>query len=157
MIWKIPSKIKVYEALGTIADKRIELAEDKKSAKVFSSSRNKFYTVTYEESSNSIMANDNGSYWQSYLGYPSISFLMLIGKITYKKEIAEALKGIVWKDLNAKFKNDFEGSMNFVMQEVEKNGVSKEEIEKEVDKIYEQIINLNMNMLGPKIMPPSGY
>ena len=72
MRWKNPPKIKVYEALGCIADNRIEVNENE--AKVYSSSREKYYTVKYDR--NSIMSNDNGSYWVGYLGYPSIALLM---------------------------------------------------------------------------------
>ena len=157
MEWALPSKIKIYEALGAIAYSRIELNENKNGARVFSSSRNKFYTVNYDEKLNSIMANDNGSYWKNYLGYPSIAFLMSIGKIIYTKKFSEALKGIKWKDLNTKFKNDFEKSMQVVMEQVEKTGVKKKELELEADKIFEQIRQLNMKMLFPKIIPPSGY
>lgn len=62
MKWKHPPITKIYEALGSVADERIELVGS--SAKVYSSSRNKFYVVSYEPGA--IMANDNGSYWQGY-------------------------------------------------------------------------------------------
>jgi len=105
MKWKIPPIIKVYEALGCIADKRIEIEGNK--AKVFSSSKQKFYSIEFD-GKNSIMCNDNGSYWQGYLGYPSIAFLMLKGKVDYNSKFVEALKDISWKDLNVKFKNNYE-------------------------------------------------
>ena len=70
MKWEHPPIIKIYEALGAVADNRVELSEN--TAKVFSSSGNKFYDVSYDRDSNSIMTNDNGSYWKGYLGYPAI-------------------------------------------------------------------------------------
>jgi len=70
-IWKQPPIIKVYEALGSIADGRITVEGN--TAKIYSSSGNKFYEVTYDPDTSSIMCNDNGSYWAGYLGYPAIS------------------------------------------------------------------------------------
>lgn len=79
MKWKLPPKIKIYKALGVIGDARIKLDSDKA---IFTSSEgNKKYDVMYSKEENAIMANDNGSYWQSYLGYPAIAFLMLTGRI----------------------------------------------------------------------------
>ena len=46
MKWAIPPKIKIYEALGCMGDKRIEVSEN--TGKVFSSSRGKYYTVNFD-------------------------------------------------------------------------------------------------------------
>ncbi len=43
MKWKHPSITKIYEALGAVADDRVLVSGN--SAKVYSSSRNKFYNV----------------------------------------------------------------------------------------------------------------
>jgi hypothetical protein len=94
MKWKLPPRIKIYEALGCIADGRMEVEGN--MAKVYSSSRGKFYTVTYDPERQAIMANDNGSYWQGYLGYPSIAFLMHVGAIRFDHAYAEALEGVAW-------------------------------------------------------------
>jgi len=60
-----PPLIKIYEALGAIADQRIELIQGLfVEAKVYSSSREKYYTVTYDAANKAIMLNDNGSYWK---------------------------------------------------------------------------------------------
>lgn len=45
-LWLQPPIIKVYEALGALADDRIKVKGN--TAKVYSSSGNKFYTVTYD-------------------------------------------------------------------------------------------------------------
>ena len=103
--WKQPPFIKVYEALGAIADDRIKI--DGNSAKVYSSSGNKFYTVSYDPAGSSIMCNDNGSYWAGYLGYPAIAYLLKIGVIPFDLSLANLLKDIAWKDINQDFKNDF--------------------------------------------------
>lgn len=155
MDWALPPKIKVHEALGCIADKRIEIEGDE--AKVYSSSRGKFYTVRYDSDKNAIMANDNASYWVGYLGYPSIAFLMLKGVIKFDPRFAEALKDIKWKDINTKFKNDFVKTEEYILEITKKRGVLDEEINKEVDRIYAQIKSLKIKKLGEKILPPQGY
>lgn len=153
MKWKHPPIIKIYEALGAIADKRIIISGN--SAKIFSSSGNKFYEVRYDPNSNSIMVNDNGSFYQGYLGYPAIAFLMSIGKLSYDAEVSEELKSVPWKDINQKFKNDFKKTLQYILES--KTLETREAIENEVASINEQIKTLDLNLLGKKVAPPEGY
>jgi hypothetical protein len=155
MKWLHPPVKQIYEALSCIADERIEV--DGNSAKVYSSSKGKFYGVSYDKEKNSIMANDNTSYWKSYLGYPSIAFLMKTGTIYYNPKCAHALKGIVWKDINVKFKNDFDKAIEYVRELLEKKGTDMEEFDGELENIDSQIKKLDLNMLGSKVKPPEGY
>jgi len=104
-LWLMPPRIKILEALGTIADKRIEVKDNR--AKVTSSMHEKTYAVTFD-GKKSITCNDNGSYFKGYLGYPSIAFLMKKEIIPFNEKIAEALKGIKWKELNEKFKDYYQ-------------------------------------------------
>jgi hypothetical protein len=153
MKWKHPPKIKIYEAIGAVADGRVEVSGN--SAKVYSSSGNKFYTVTYDPSSSSIMANDNASFYQGYLGYPSIAFLMAIGELPYKAEVGEKLKGIAWKDINQQFKNDFEKTLEHILKPF--SGEERRDIRHDVAGV-EQILMLKpYNLLGAKVNPPEGY
>ena len=69
-----PPTMKIYEALGAVADKRLEITGN--TAKVYSSSKGKFYTVTYDSATNAIMSNDNACYFVGYLGYPAIAYLL---------------------------------------------------------------------------------
>jgi len=154
MKWKIPPKIKISEALGSIADGRIEIEGN--NGKVYSSSRGKFYSIEYD-GKNKIMCNDNGSYWVGYLGYPAIAFLMVIGKIKYNSKFAEALKDIKWKDVNVKFKNDFDKTEEYVLQLVKERGFDILELQMEVDRIFEEIKKLDLELLGEKTKPPTGY
>ena len=109
MLRTLPPIIKIYEALGAIADQRIEITQGLfVEAKVYSSSKGKFYTVTYDSGNNAIMMNDNGSYWQGYLGYPGIAILLLQGDLPLNKEYAELLKDIPRKEINTQNNNDFE-------------------------------------------------
>jgi len=153
MKWKHPPIIKIYEALGAIADGRVEVGGN--TAKVFSSSGNKFYDVSYDKEKNAIMANDNGSYWKGYLGYPAIAFLMKTGVLSFDEKTASLLENIAWKDINQKFKNDFDKTLEFILSS--KSDAKKESLKELADKIDEEIKVLDLNLLGKKVLPPEGY
>lgn len=153
MKWEHPHLIKIYEALGALADNRIEVMEN--IAKVYSSSGNKFYEVLFNSESNSIMSNDNGSYWNGELGYPAIAFLLKVGLLKFNPEMADLLKGIKWKDVNQNFKNDFDKTLIFVNSSIPE--VKKQEFFDYVKKLDEAINELNLSFLGEKTIPPKGY
>lgn len=157
MKWKQPPVSKIYEALGTIADtQRIELEGN--SAKVFSSSRNKYYEVQYDKAKNAITSNDNGSFWVGYLGYPAIAYLLAAGIITYDARVAKWLKGIPWKNLNTKNKNDFDKTVQFVRQQIEKTrNADLTVLDQELTSITKQLKDLDLNKLSTTQRPPSGY
>lgn len=155
MQWKLPPIIKIYEALGALGDGRVRVSGN--SASVSSSSGRKSYRVDFDPASNSIMANDNGSYWQGYLGYPSMAFLMATGRLKFDRRLTEALKNIPWKDINTKFKNDYEKTGRHVSSLLSEKGIGPQEERGAIDDILRQVKALAMNMLGKKIKPPSGY
>ena len=153
MKWKHPSITKIYEALGAVADDRVLVSGN--SAKIYSSSRNKFYDVNYDPDSGQIMSNDNSSYWKGELGYPSIAFLMKVGVIAYDADIANILKGVPWKDINQKFKNNFEKALEFILST--KTQQERDNLKILCEKIDDEIKKLNLGLLGNKITPPDGY
>ena len=59
-MWNHPSKTKMYEALGAVADGRIEISGN--NGKCYSSSGNKYYDITFDPESYKIMSNDNISF-----------------------------------------------------------------------------------------------
>ena len=152
-MWKTPPIIKIYEALGSVIDGRLEVAEN--SAKCYSSSGNKYYDIDYSPDDNAIMVNDNGSYWKGYLGYPAIAFLLKIGVLDYKNEYALLFKGIAWKDINQKFKNDFDKTIEYIFKEIDP--VKRKEIEDYAEQLLADIKDLNLSKLGEMKKPPSGY
>lgn len=154
-IWKLPPIIKIYEALGCVADERIHVEGD--SAKVYSSSGNKFYTVTYDPGSKAIMCNDNGSYWQGYLGYPAIAYLLKTGIIPYSPNSAELLKDIKWKDINQNFKNDFAKTEKYCQELVVERGGNLPSLLSEIGSIHKLLADHPLTLLGKKTKPPSGY
>ncbi len=154
-IWKQPPIIKVYEALGALADKRIEIEGN--TAKVRSSTGNKVYTVTYDPKTRAIMCNDNGSYWQGYLGYPSIAYLLKISVIPYSPRLVELLNDIPWKDLNQNFKNDFIKTEKYCKNLVVERGGNLSALMEEITGIHQYLADHSFSLLGSKIKPPAGY
>lgn len=153
--WKIPPRIKVLEALGAIGDERIQINGNE--AKVYSSSRNKFYSVEYDKKTNTISSNDNGSYWKGYLGYPAIAYLMKIGELPVNLQFCEQLKDIKWKDINQKFKNDFEKTEKTIMDLLKKRGENVEELENFIEEILEKLIELSLQKPKNIPKPPEGH
>ncbi|HVX90588.1 MAG TPA: hypothetical protein VHC20_03040 [Candidatus Paceibacterota bacterium] len=153
MEWKHPPISKIYEALGAVADGRV--VRDGDTARVRSSSGNKEYMVTYDPVTTAIMANDNGSYFQGYLGYPSIAYLMLVGAVPYTPHSAALLKGIAWKDLNTQFNNDFDAAIEHVLSAMSIK--DRHEVEEDVARIYSALLEQRHPVLGEKVRPPEGY
>ena len=141
--WLMPPRIKILEALGTIADKRIEISGNR--AKVTSSLHEKAYAVTFD-GKDSIMCNDNGSYYKGYLGYPSIAFLMLKGILPYDEKIAKALAGIKWKDLNEKFK-DYSKVEQIIKIKVAREKVKQNQIDEIISKVLRKLKDLDLKKL----------
>lgn len=153
MKWKIPGKIKIYEAMGSIVDDRVEIDGD--SAKVSSSSGKKFYTVNYDPKEKAIMSNDNAAYWQGDLGYPAIAFLMEKKVVSFDKKLANLLKGIAWKDINQKFNNDFNMTIAYIFEKLTQEEIS--DLEDFTDEVTFELEDLGLEQLGKKVLPPKGY
>jgi hypothetical protein len=184
--WTLPPRFKMYEALGVLSDTgRIEIVDSKGSsdkepqemtsifeepatvieARIYSSSKNKFYTVRFDPTSNQIMSNDNATWFVGYLGYPAVSVLMYLGVITYDQDILPWLADIPWKDLNQKNNNNFLKTQAEVEALVlTRAGNSADPIKRlndGIDSVYQQLQALNLSHLGnrrsPANKPPSGY
>lgn len=100
-------------------------------------------------------AANHGSYWQGYLGYPAIAFLLLIGRLPYDAALADNLKGIAWKDINQQFKNDFSKTLGYI--EATMNQRIGQELRGYAQTLLEGIAALDLNVLGKKVKPPEGY
>lgn len=153
MRWNLPPDIKIYEALGAVADGRVHA--DGNTAKVYSSSGNKFYEVSYDPEGPQIMANDNGSYWKGYLGYPSIAFLMRTGVLPYDAALAEHLKGVAWKDINTRFKNDFDQTLEHILGALP--DAVRGRLHAYVRDTQASVAALGLTRLGKRTLPPQGY
>lgn len=133
--WALPPIEKIYEAFSAIADGRIKMIDG--FAQISSSDYKKEYTVKWNEDVYS--SNDNASYWQGYMGYPLIAVLMLQGKVTYDHNITGYFRDINWKQLNAKYKNNYAIAASVILDGLTAAGIDTEYIKAEVNKIYEQL------------------
>jgi hypothetical protein len=151
--WKMPPPIKVYEALGAIGDGRVRL-EDEYRALVESSEGDKTYDVEISGDGREISSNDSASYWQGYLGYPAIAVLLIRGLYRPPANVIDALAGIPWKEINRRFKNDYDKTLTEVNQTVEASGHDPDAIASEVESIMEALRKL-APMRGKRRRPPS--
>ena len=151
--WKMPPPIKVYEALGAIGDGRVRL-EDEHRAVVESSEGNKTYEVELSTDGRQISSNDNSSYWQGYLGYPAIAVLLIRGLYRPPANVIDALAGIPWKEINRRFKNDYDRTLAEVNQTVEASGHDPDAIASEVESIMEALRKLAPTR-GKRRRPPT--
>ncbi|MFA5602857.1 MAG: hypothetical protein WDA21_03940 [Bacilli bacterium] len=147
---KMPPREKIPEALTVIADSRIEISNN--LAEIFSSNRKKKYTVTWND--NVYTSNDNATYWQGYPGYTIIAVLLIKGKLNYDKNILSYFKDINWKEINTKFKNNYKEALNSVYQERNLSDMDINNIEKEIDNIYNQLSTLDIVIKKGKLFPP---
>lgn len=158
MFRELPPKIKIYEALWCVADDRIQITWLlNNEAKCYSSSLWKFYIIKYNADQNSIITNDNGSYWKWYLWYPAIAFLMKIWKISYDEIFSDALKWIKRKDINQNFKNNFDKTADHIHSIILSKWLDLNLFIQDIDNIYSQIEKFNLKILLPKIKPPQWY
>jgi hypothetical protein len=151
--WKMPPPIKVYEALGAIGDGRVRL-EDEHHAQVESSEGDKTYQVEISDDGREVSSNDSGSYWQGYLGYPAVAVLIVRGIYRPPAKVIDALAGIPWKEINRRFKNDYEKTLAEVNQTVEASGHDPDAIASEVEAIIETLRKLAPTR-GKRRRPPS--
>jgi len=151
--WKLPPKAKIYEALTAVADARVKLTGDE-TAEVVSSDGTKTYIVEWSADLRQITSNDNGSYWQRYIGYPIIAVLMALGRVDFDRRVAQALSGIAWKQMNRKFRNDYEKAVESVLLNLELG--LRRMVVSDVDKIFNQLETLNLERLPRRRRPPKG-
>jgi hypothetical protein len=153
--WKMPPKAKIYEAMSAVADGRVAITGPAK-ARVTSSSHDKIYDVEWSEDASEITSNDNASYWQGYTGYPIIAVLMETGRLSFDIHIAKMLAGVSWKELNTRFKRNYEKAVDYVLSQIQEKGVDRSVVVQEVDKIYEQLGALGLKRVQSRGRLPKG-
>lgn len=135
-----PPRIKVLEAVGAIGDGRVKLVGGNK-ALVRSSTGEKEYTVVIVKEGVDtfrVFSNDNGTVFKSYIGYPIISLLILMGELPLDNTIAKALSGIPWKELNEKYQK-YAVVENIVISRAERLGVPRTTIDEYVNIVYKKL------------------
>lgn len=136
---KLPPIAKIYEAFTCIADKRIEMKENE--AIVSSSDGKKKYTIKWKN--NDFASNDNATFWQGYPGYPVLAVLMIQNRLSYKEEIVNLFTNINWHALNEKYKRNYDAAVEEVLSKINYDTAI---IKEEVNKIYEEIKNLDIHI-----------
>ncbi len=154
-VWRPAHISKVFEALTAIADGRVEVSENR--AKVYSSSRGKYYDVTYDLKLDAIGSNDNTAYFTGAMSYPMIAYFMLTGRISYDPNVAQLLKGIPWKNINQKHKNDYDAAIDEVMNSYLEKGLDVGAIRTEVARIHAVVSGLQVRKLASAKRPPKAY
>jgi hypothetical protein len=149
--WKMPPLLKIYEALGALADGRVQL-EDEQHATVLSSDRGKTYQVEVSSDGRTIYSNDNASYWQGYLGYPAIAVMLKRGLCPVSAETMKALGGIRWNELNRRFRNDYRLTLEDVMRQAKQRGFDPKIVAAEADLILSKVSEF-APLRGPRRAP----
>jgi hypothetical protein len=139
--WKNPPIAKVYEALSAALDGRVEQTGAGESI-VTSSGRDKTYKVRWTEDLAAFTSNDNASKFQGYIGYPIIAVLLHLGKLPYDPGTAAPLKGIPWKELNDRFKRDYEKAIDHALVQLAPN--ERADLQQMVEDIYSRLIALGL-------------
>ena len=76
---------------------------------------------------------------------------------TYESNTTELLKDIAWKDINQKYKNDFDKTIEEVHRLVQEKGGDIDALKQEVESIHREIMEHIPSKLGTRRKPPSGY
>lgn len=151
--WKMPPLIKVYEALGAVADGRVRLADERR-ARVTSSDGSKTYEVEF--AGRAIAANDNASYWQGYLGYPAIAVMIARGLVPAEATAVAALRGIPWKELNSRFHNNYTRTLAAVAQRLAARATDPASVEAACAAVLEALRQY-APLRGARRRPPASH
>ncbi len=141
---KMPPIEKIPEAYTAIEDHRIKIFNN--YAIVKSSNCKKEYLIKWNN--NIYYSTDNSTYWQGYIGYPVIALLMLQNKLSLNKEITKYFSSINWNKLNKNNKRDYKKSLEDVLSNIKLK--EKEIIYKEIDKVYQEIKLLDIELTRKK-------
>ena len=141
-ILKLPPRVKVLEALGSIADGRIEILNDKK-ARVKSSLGDRVYTVCVDVEKGIAYSDDNGTKYRKYIGYPIIALLMIKGLLPFNERIAKALSGIPWKSINERMKS-YKLVEQYVKLRVKSRGIEPKEVDDYISKVLSELSKIKL-------------
>lgn len=154
---KQPSHIlKIYEALWCIGDSRLQLVPSEDgviSAQVVSSDRSKTYSVSYRQSDQSIMSDDNSSYRNDEVGYPSLALLLFLDVLDYQSEYGEALSGISWKTINMENNNDRSLTQQQVDEKLSLQGIDSDALHSYGEMLLKKLWSLWLQHLWEKQSP----
>ncbi|MEM2007212.1 MAG: hypothetical protein QW154_06210 [Sulfolobales archaeon] len=141
----LPPKIKVLEAMGALADGRIERVGGS-SFRVVSSDGTRVYQVyveMVEQGRFRVCSTDNGTVYRGYAGYPILSVLMVLGYLRRDVDVERALAGIPWRKLNESLKR-YALVESEVLKLATSRGVSSSRVNTVVAKVMDELKNLTL-------------
>lgn len=141
---KLPPISKVYEAISAVADHRVNLYT--KEAHITSSDYSKIYTVRFNQSEYS--SNDNATLWQHYPGYPIIAVLIEQKILPVNQTLLPFFEHVPWKQLNTKYKNDYDKAIDEYLQTIPQKGGNISDIEKYTQDTFAALTKLNLIIKG---------
>jgi hypothetical protein len=151
--WDSPPLAKVYEALTAVADGRVHLSGPT-SASVVSSQGDRTYFVEWLDGFVAASSNDNASYWRGYIGYPIVAVMLRTGVLAYAPHIAALLRGVQWKEVNMRHRNDYDAAVAAVLGELSAKGVPTDDILDEVNRVFGRLRTMRLGKLPPRLAPP---
>ncbi len=141
--WKSPPIAKVYEAMSAVADGRVEFV-GANEATVRSSDGTKAYVVKWSENRKVFSSTDNASKFGHYIGYPIIAVLMELGDLPTDRSLIHHLAGIPWKQLNDRFKRNYDSAVDNALSVVESAGAPVFAIRSLAGAVYVKLQSLNL-------------
>ncbi|WP_069807108.1 hypothetical protein [Vulcanisaeta thermophila] len=140
---RMPPRIKVLEALGAIADGRVQVINDNE-ALVKSSDGTREYRVYVNVGSREVDSTDNGTVHRGYVGYPIIAFLMKKGLLPVNEELAGKLRGVPWRKLNEEYKN-YARVMEAIISE---RGLDRDEVDRYINMVMARLRRMNLRRVA---------
>ena len=125
--WRNPPIAKIYEALSAVAGHRVDLRDDN-TAFVRSSDGTKTYTVRWSKNRKVFSSTDNASKFGHYIGYPIIAVLIESGDLLIDRTLAGHLAAVPWKELNDRFKRDYDAAVDHAFSSLALAGAPVEQI-----------------------------
>lgn len=140
---QVPPRIKVLEALGAVAGKRVRVVDDR-SCLVDASEGPRTYKVFLDLENRIAESDDNGTVFRNYVGYPIIAYLMTLGKLSYDQKIAEPLARIKWRSLNERYKS-YAKVESIIKKTLLKHGISSQSVDEFIEKALKEIEALGLS------------
>lgn len=139
---RLPPRIKILEALGAIADNRVKIVSDREAI-VVSSEGDRSYKVYIDLEERAAYSDDNGTKFRGYVGYPIVAVLMIKGVLPFDAKIAEALKGIKWRQLNEKYKS-YAIVEDLLLKELKTRSIDPEYVKKYISNTMSALARLGL-------------
>ncbi|HID04599.1 MAG TPA: hypothetical protein EYH45_00360 [Candidatus Caldiarchaeum subterraneum] len=138
-----PPRVKFLEALGALADGRVEV-RGVGEALVRSSEGDRVYRVFVDVERGVAYSDDNGTVYRNYVGYPIVALLITMDKLPYDGALAEGLKGVRWREINERYK-DYKRVEEEIKKMLEKRGIPASRVDEYISKARKALSKLHLS------------